>query len=75
MAAPITTPPLRLLSAAFICHLIGAFSLAHAQVDAGAPQRGLEQQLSLLIPFGKIPEFKSCAVKLAKGGQAESAIG
>jgi formate dehydrogenase major subunit len=28
-----------------------------------------------LDPFGKIPEFKYCAVKLTKGGQAASTIG
>jgi formate dehydrogenase major subunit len=30
---------------------------------------------SALDPFGKIPEFKYCAVKLAKGGQAASVMG
>ena len=28
-----------------------------------------------LDPFGKIPEFKYCAVKLAKGGQASQYMG
>jgi formate dehydrogenase major subunit len=30
---------------------------------------------SALDPFGKIPEFKYCAVKLAKGGQAAPVMG
>jgi formate dehydrogenase major subunit len=30
---------------------------------------------SALDPFGKIPEFKYCAVKLAKGGQAAKVMG
>jgi len=30
---------------------------------------------SALDPFGKIPEFKYCAVKLAKGGQAATVMG
>jgi formate dehydrogenase major subunit len=30
---------------------------------------------SALDPFGKIPEFKYCAVKLAKGGKAAKEIG
>jgi formate dehydrogenase major subunit len=28
-----------------------------------------------LDPFGKIPEFKYCAVKIAKGGQAAKVMG
>jgi formate dehydrogenase major subunit len=28
-----------------------------------------------LDPFGKIPEFRYCAVKLAKGGQASALMG
>jgi len=28
-----------------------------------------------LDPFGKIPEFKYCAVRLAKGGQAAAVVG
>jgi formate dehydrogenase major subunit len=30
---------------------------------------------SALDPFGKIPEFKYCAVKIAKGGQAAKMMG
>jgi len=30
---------------------------------------------SALDPFGKIPEFKYCAVKLAKGGQVAKVMG
>jgi formate dehydrogenase major subunit len=30
---------------------------------------------SALDPFGKIPEFKYCAVKIAKGGQVSTVMG
>jgi formate dehydrogenase major subunit len=60
---------------------------AHARVDAGTPRGAVfmpfafvEAAANLLTnpaldPFGKIPEFKYCAVRVRRGAEAAGAAG